>query len=117
MAQLGGAGVLFMCGIGLWQISRLADGATPEISSVLATAMTISWLMGLTPETTLRQREIVQLPVSRRDLWVVRWWLAVAVPAVIVTAASAIGIVTARLFHQSFLTGGDVALIVGCSIL
>lgn len=117
MAQMGSAGMLFLCGMGVWQIALVADGATLKISGILATAMTLSWLIGLTPETTLRQREIVQLPVSRRDLWVVRWWLGVTVPTVIVTAAGAIGIVTAEFLHQSFLTGGDIALIVGCSVL
>jgi hypothetical protein len=114
---LSGTGVLLIGGLGLKQVAVFAEGATVGISGVLAGAMALSCLMGLTPETTLRQREIVQLPVSRRDIWVVKWWLAVAVPAMIVTAANVIGIAIARFFHQTFLAGRDVALIAACAVL
>ena len=54
----------------------------------MAISLTAAFAIGaLEPFERLGPREVLQLPVSRRDLWRVRWLLATAVAAAMTTAA------------------------------
>ncbi|MEI6245104.1 MAG: hypothetical protein WCQ64_08655 [Acidobacteriota bacterium] len=110
-------GVFFMMSLG-WagQLLRLdsAGFATRGTSGILAWAMATAWALALIPTGTLQSREVAQLPVSRRDLWVARWWLAVVMPAATATVASAIGMAMVRASRQAGLPAREIILISGC---
>ena len=44
-------------------------------------SMASAWFLAASPVMLLEGREIVRLPISRREIWIARWWLAVVVPA------------------------------------
>ena len=46
---------------------------------VTAFSLAASWLLAHQPMSLLDQREVVRLPVSRRDLWLAKWWLGALV--------------------------------------
>ncbi len=111
------AGVFFILGVGWARQLVLLDGpdfAARGASGILAWAMAASWLMALIPTSTLQSREVAQLPASRRDLWVARWWLAVVIPAATATVASAIGTAMVSASRQAGLPAREIILISGC---
>lgn len=68
---------------------------------LLAWSLTATWFLAFLPAMVLDGREIAQLPMSRREMWIVRWTLAV--------------VVTAALFGTAFgaaslLRGADIGI-------
>lgn len=83
-AMLSG-GILGLSWIGARAFANGADlGA---MGDVRALSMASAWFLALTPAIVLEQREIARLPVSRREMWIARWWLSTIVPAVLIAAA------------------------------
>jgi hypothetical protein len=82
MYAIAGGALLFLG----WITSRaLADGVSlGSPADVPAWTMAMAWFLAFMPATVLEAREIARLPISRREMWIARWWLAVAVPAAVV---------------------------------
>lgn len=57
----------------------------------VGTILAVAWFLTFIPVLLMEQREIALLPVSRREFWIAKWWLGVAVAptAVCVVAAPA----------------------------
>lgn len=58
---------------------------------LLAYSLTAAWFLAFLPALVLEAREITQLPISRRDHWIARWWLAVVAPSVGIAVAVGLG--------------------------
>lgn len=69
-----------------------ADGvdlAMGRSDNVVAWSMTATWLVAMMATGHLQRREFNQLPASRRDLWVSRWWLSVVAPGTVAAVGTA----------------------------
>lgn len=60
------------------------------VTDALMWSMVATWFLAFTPLTALEQREITRMPMSRREFWIARWCLAVAVPATLLAASVAL---------------------------
>ncbi len=61
-----------------------ADGVVlRNAPDTLRWSLTAFWFLAFFPAMSLDNREITLLPVSRRELWIVRWRLAVVAPVVL----------------------------------
>lgn len=59
-------------------------------SHVLSWSLAAAWFMACSPAMLLDAREVNTLPISRRELWIVRWWLAVVAPSALLGLATSV---------------------------
>lgn len=76
----------------IWVVSRAhADGVVLKSpADLFAWSLTACWMLAFMP-AALDSREIALLPVSRREMWVARWWLAAVWPAILIAAVFVFG--------------------------
>jgi hypothetical protein len=81
------AGALIFA-MNLIQNGSWADGAAlKNAPDLVAWSLTATWFLAFFPTMALDGREIAHLPISRRDMWIVRWYLAVFLTAVLFATA------------------------------
>jgi hypothetical protein len=89
--------------------------AVASSAKIAAVAMTAAWFLAIVAGNHLQTREITRLPVTRRDLWVCHWWLAVVGPGVVTGAAAAIGAAWVNSASPQLFTARDVLLPAFCA--
>ncbi len=107
-------------GLGWLRKMAIADGealAVARVSSVTAIGMTAAWLLAMMVQGHLQKRELVQLPVSRRDVWLCRWWLVVGGAGLVTAVASEIGAAIVNYRSPGLVTQSHVATTAACSAL
>lgn len=90
------------------------DASVVRFDSLLAGSMTAAWVVAMMVTGHMQRREFNQLPVSRRDLWVSRWWLSVLVPGLVAAVGSAGGELITHYPSPNLASTSHVALAVTC---